>query len=282
VDGQRAGQLDKTLPAKAPAWGSEWFRDKGVVLRSRLATEEEMFLYLIGGVGALPHNHYDRDQGGITMWLRGVPVADDFGYYSCAPEEDNSMLTSAGVANKVMELTYPTVTPEYDYIRGKKAGWTREIVLVKHGDTEAPDYFVLRDTLAEPALATWRLWMVSTDDGKVELTPTGAVADSHNNCTTRLYFVQKPADATLATEEKTRSGAGMDSTGQYRGAWANTKTGVIVSAPAFDSLLTVAFTLKEGEAEPAIVLDDDGALTIEHSGVRSTIRFTDDGVTVSR
>ncbi|MCL1856646.1 MAG: hypothetical protein FWF84_03255 [Kiritimatiellaeota bacterium] len=273
--GNRRTLFDKTLPATVPDWGSEWFAEKGVVLRSRFATESENYLYFIAGAGAKSHNHYDQDQGGITAWLRGVPLVDDFGYYACAPEEDNSMLTSPAVNGRTMEIAGLTVTPGYDAVRGTKGDWTREITLVKHAD-DTPDFFVIRDTLANAADATWRLWL-TPEDGVVTLADNGATMKSHNGHTTRVLFAQKPADAAVTTEAKTREGAGMDSNGQYQGKRATTHQGLIVTAPAFDTLLTVIVTLKDGEAEPAVSLDGD-TLTVG----TDTLRLTPDSITLTR
>ncbi|MCL1857129.1 MAG: hypothetical protein FWF84_05790, partial [Kiritimatiellaeota bacterium] len=317
--GARRILYDPSLPAKVPAWGSEWFKNSTVVLRSRYATEDESYLLLVAGAGSLPFNHWDREQGGVSqLWLRGVPVADDFGYNGCAPEEDHSMLTS-GRAGGTMEIEDFKVTPRYDYVRGKKGtfaydilrdtgvgvetvkgekpAWVREIVLVKHGsaglptcdDIEnagqktcaTPDYFVIKDTLAEADEATWRLWLtpkVESDEleGVVTLTDGGAWMESFDGRTTHIYFPRKPANVALSIEPKTQSTPGMNAKGEYLGSRTNTRMGLILHSPKFDSLLTVVFTRREGEAEPVVALADDGMLTVGND----VIRFTDDGVTV--
>ena len=103
--------------------------------------------------------------------------------------------------------------------------------------------------------------------------------ESFDDRMTHIYFPQKPADAAITTEAKTRTSSGSSPDGVYRGLRKNTRTGLIVRSPQFDTLLTVIFTLKEGEAEPVVTVED-GALVVEHSGVRDTIRFTADGVEV--
>ncbi|MCL1856854.1 MAG: hypothetical protein FWF84_04325 [Kiritimatiellaeota bacterium] len=307
--GSRELLRDRTLPAQVPDWKSEWFRHNGAVLRSKLATEDETFLYLIAGVGARSQNHWDMDQGGITLWNRSVPIADDFGYYGCAPEEDNSMLTSRA-ATGIMEIEAFSETPTHDYVRGKKGAWTREIVLVKH-DATTPDYFVIRDTMAEPAEATWRMWLTplpepidfdrpavgietvtfdtlsldepdAPDDkntkgyGLILLPEGAAMMVGYDDRTTWIHFLQKPADATFSIEPKTRTCPGEDATGNYSGGAPHTRMGLIVHSPAFDTFLTVIRTTKDGEPLGSSSISSDGTITVGND----TLRFTPDGVSV--
>ncbi|MCL1856731.1 MAG: hypothetical protein FWF84_03700 [Kiritimatiellaeota bacterium] len=293
--GSRRVFSDHGLPAKAPDWTSEHLLDNGVVLRSRYATEDESYLYMTAGKGSMPVNHWDQEQGGIsTAFLRGTPIIDDFGYTGCAPEEDTSMLTLRR-AGGVMDIEQFVATPRYDYARGTRpSGWVREIMIVKHAVEATPDFFVIRDTLAEKEPATWRMWLtpefeevldsannpVQLEAGIVDLTDTGSVMKSYGNRTTRVYLPKKPADAVVSTEPKTRATPGMDSRGLYMGRKTNIWTGLIVTSKAFDSLLAVVYTTKDGEAEPVVSFADDGTLTVEHAGKKDVIRFTADGVAV--
>ncbi|MCL1857102.1 MAG: hypothetical protein FWF84_05640, partial [Kiritimatiellaeota bacterium] len=235
--GARRILRDTGLPAKVPDWTSEHFKDNGVVLRSRLATEDESFLYMIAGEGSMPINHWDLDQGGLSqLWLRSVPVADDFGYTGLGPEADHTML-DWGKSGGTMEIEAFRVTQNVDYVRGRKATssysflsptgvgivtvvearpnpWVREIALVKH-DGKAPDYFVIRDTLSEKEEASWRMWLtpkVASDEleGDVFITDKGAWMESFDGRTTHIYFLRKPADATVTTLPKTVRMAGMN------------------------------------------------------------------------
>ncbi|MCL1856284.1 MAG: hypothetical protein FWF84_01380 [Kiritimatiellaeota bacterium] len=307
LSGVRRIFYDKTLPAKVPDWTSEHFRDNGVVFRSRLATEDENFLYLIAGEGSTPINHWDREQGNISqLWLRSIPVADDFGYVGCMPEADASMLDS-GKSGGILVIEDFKVTPKVDYVRGRKVTssydflsprgvgietvveerpvpWVREIALVKH-EGKAPDYFVIKDTLSEAIDATWRMWLtpkVASDEleGDVFITDMGAWMESYDNRTTHIYFPVKPADATVSVEPKTQGTVGMNDKFVYIGARTNTRMGLILHSPTFDAAIAVVYTRREGEAEPVVALADDGAITVEHAGIRDTIRFTADGVEV--
>lgn len=153
-----------TVAPAVPDYRSEWLNESGVILRSRYATPEENLLYLIAGNGATPHRHYDRDQGAITLWGRGEIISDDFGYNGCAPEEEQSMLSTrergAKAARGIMNIARFTTGANLDYVMGSKTNWTRQAVLVKNAaDTAGPDYFVIHDSLNIPAAATWRMWL---------------------------------------------------------------------------------------------------------------------------
>lgn len=147
---------------RQPDYKSEWFRDAGAVLRSSYGTPDETMLYMIAGKGATPNRHYDKDQGAITIWNRGVCVADDFGYTGCAPLEDQSLLVSAA-ASGIMEVERLEVGEEFDYLQGRQGGWLRQVLLIKQTVERpaVPEYFVIRDTLDKAAKATWYLWLAA-------------------------------------------------------------------------------------------------------------------------
>ncbi len=159
--GYRRILMDDTLPARQPDYRSEWLRGAGAVLRSSYGTPNETLLYLIAGPGATPSRHYDRDQGAITIWNRGVCIADDFGYTGCAPAEDQSLLVSAAAGGGIMDVEALETGEVFDYLQGRQSGWLRQILLVKRPAdlAEAPEYFVIHDSLAKPADATWYLWL---------------------------------------------------------------------------------------------------------------------------
>lgn len=158
--GYRRLFMDDAMPAHQPDYGSEWLRGAGAVLRSSYGTPDETMLYLIAGPGATPQRHYDRDQGALTIWSRGICVADDFGYTGCAPAEDQSLLVSSAAAG-IMAIEALEMGDTFDYLQGRQGGWLRQILLVKRPATlpTAPEYFVIRDTLEKPAAATWYLWL---------------------------------------------------------------------------------------------------------------------------
>lgn len=157
LSGYRRVIGNHSLPSKPPSYKSEWFNQAGVVLRSLYNTPSENMLYMIAGTGAVPQRHYDWDQGAITIWGKGQIISDDFGYNGCAPEEEQSMISSSA-ARGIMKITDFVTDPAMDYVSGKKGAWTRQIVLVK-GDVETPSYYVIHDSFDKPSQATWRMWL---------------------------------------------------------------------------------------------------------------------------
>ena len=169
LQGFRGLFLDPTLPAKAPKWGSELFPRTGAVLRNGFPSDRETYLTVICGDF---RSHYDIDSGSITLWGKGRPLADDFGYYGCAPVVDHNMLDSAGAGYNMLPQAFSTA-PTLDYFRGKTGGgWTRQIAFVKDADPLAPNYYLVRDTLDKAGPATWRLWCAAV---KIRLGREGAI-----------------------------------------------------------------------------------------------------------
>ena len=104
-------------------------------------------------------------------------------------------------------------------------GWTRQIAFVKDPDPLAPNYFVLCDTLREPAPATWRLWLASS---QVTIQPQGATASGREDVDTDVWFLL-PAGVEFKTEEKSRrAGSGLRPDG-VQDAITTTQTGLIAT-----------------------------------------------------
>ena len=57
---------------EAPGYGSEWFRDPGVVLRNAFGSDRETYLHLIAGA---QHEHYDCHSGSIVQCGKGSLLA---------------------------------------------------------------------------------------------------------------------------------------------------------------------------------------------------------------
>ena len=124
--GYRTILRDETIPAVAPAYGSEWFSQTGVVLRNAFPSGRETGLYMIAGRN---HDHYDKDSGSITLWGKGRIVADDFGYYGRAAGEDHSMLLSPSAPDiDLMMISEFGTSARLDYVRGQKKSWTRRLL----------------------------------------------------------------------------------------------------------------------------------------------------------
>lgn len=145
-------------PKRPPAWTSELFPGTGAVMRSGFPGERETYLYYIGGP---LHQHYDDDQGSVTLWGKGRPLCLDWGYSGRAPAWQHNRLDIGG-GGKVSSFA---AQPSADYLHGRLGSWERQILFVKDADPLGPNYFVVRDT-TQPAerAANWWLWVYTKQD----------------------------------------------------------------------------------------------------------------------
>ena len=245
--GWRGLLLDPAIPERAPAWKSELFPETGVVLRNAFPSERETQLHMILGRN---HAHYDQDSGSITIYGKGRILAEDFGYYGCAPADDHSLVESPAAANGgTMAVRDFAPGEAFDYVAGVSAGWTRQVAFVKDPDPLAPNYFVVHDHMAAPAALTWRLWLTAS---KVTPGAMTATAEGKEDADLDVFFAQ-PSGAALKTEDKTRtSGCGISPDGRM-GPYTSTQTGLILvpSGPTSD-VFAVLYPRLKTEARPAI------------------------------
>ncbi|HOS43053.1 MAG TPA: hypothetical protein PK794_05110, partial [Armatimonadota bacterium] len=222
--GYRKILTDRTLPAAVPQYGSANFPKTGLVLRDSYPSERETYLHMIHG----PHHaHYDDDSGSIVLYGKGRILADDFGYYGYAPQEDHNMVESPVAGRGVMTLRDFVTSPRYDYTAGVKEGWTRQIAMMKGATPDDPCYFVINDAFKVSGAATWRLWMTAED---VKVTGQRALLVGKEDVDMDIIFLT-PADAPLTTETKTRrSGSGMTAKWQW-GPMEITQIGLIAAMP---------------------------------------------------
>ena len=235
---------DPSIPRQAPTWGSELFPQTGAILRNGFPGDRETQLHMIAGSH---HAHYDYDSGSITLWGKGHVVADDFGYYGCAPTEDHSMVDSPVAAGRhIMNIVDFKTTPRLDYVRGVKHAWERQIAFVKDPDPLAPNYFVIADTLAAPAPATWRLWLTSSN---VSARAGSAHVTGLRDVDTDILFI-RPAGLPLRTESKTRrSGSGYKPDGRW-GPMESTQVGLIASQERMTAITAVVYPRLRNEKPP--------------------------------
>ena len=292
-----------TVEPKVPDYTSEWLNESGVILRSRYATPQENMLYLIAGKGATPQRHYDKDQGAITLWGRGEIISDDFGYNGCAPEEEQSMLSSQGSFNQIMEIKSFQTGSCFDYVQGVKGSWTRQAALVKNSESGI-EYFVINDTLKNPASAIWRLWLTGKPvkeagasllvarpmdndaavmdallDGKKPAVKSGGEGAEATLLTgaggallngvlknkTDIRFARLPPGSAIKTAIKTKTPYGINGAGNW-GRNPTSQIGLVLESDKFDSLLTVVYP--RGAADPAPVVTSiaqDRGFKIEHA-----------------
>ena len=132
------------IAPKAPIYGSEWFPETGVVLRSGFPSDRETQLLLIAGRN---HDHYDHDSGSFTLWGRGRLLANDFGYNGQSAGADHNLLIAPDAPESaLMHVQSFATTEHFDCVFGVKRpeggkadrGWERRIAFVKSASPSAP------------------------------------------------------------------------------------------------------------------------------------------------
>ena len=190
------------VAARAPAYGSEWFRNTGVVLRNVLGSDRETYLHLIAGS---QHDHYDFDSGSIVLWGKGRLLADDFGYIGRHPAQWHSMLTSSAVADDgIMQVEAFAPSQALDYVLGRKEAWQRQIAFTKDADPPGPTGFLIRDTHDADVDAIWRLWLTTTG---ISIHDRGATVVGEDDVDLDIFFFE-PAKLSLKTESTVQKGLG--------------------------------------------------------------------------
>ncbi len=251
--GYRKLLSDATLPATPPAYRSELFPETGVVLRNTFPSDRETWLHMIAGTN---HAHYDQDSGSITLYGKGRILAEDFGYYACAPPDDHSMVESpAAMNNGSMAVRDFRASERFDYVAGVSGGWTRQIAFVKGPDALAPAYFVIRDTMAAPAPLTWRLWLTAS---RVTIDGMHAVAEGKEDADLDIFVLQ-PAGTVLRTEEKTRTSVCGTAPDGRQGPLASTQIGLICQPAArITEVVAVLVPRLKSEKAPTVTPLADG------------------------
>jgi hypothetical protein len=271
-----------TVKPKAPAWGSELFPKTGVILRDQFPAERETQLHLIAGTN---HEHYDDDSGSITLWGKGRIIAEDFGYYGMAPQNDHSLVMAPNVGG-LMKVDAFSTTPNLDYVHGVKGAWTRQIAFVKSKEAECSPYFVISDTVAKPSNFTWLMWLaaknVSLGKGddvvkaaaefKGSQIEDGTAMDPQFSQATEAtralmvgredvdmdIFVLTPGGYTLRTEKKVRKSVGLDPTYVQKNM-EMTLIGLVAESKQGSGLATVLYPRLKTEASPSVTGIADGA-----------------------
>ena len=168
--GYRTLLLDDTIPVKPPKLGSAVYPETGVLLRNTIGSGPETTLYMIAGRN---HSHYYDDSGSITIWGKGSELCHEDAYGEERRHDEkvmkpvdsrnvHSMVVGPATYNpeEVMALREFSTTPDFDYVRGTRRGWQRQIAMVKDRNANRPSYFVMTDTLDEKSVpATWRLFV---------------------------------------------------------------------------------------------------------------------------
>lgn len=167
--GYRSLLLDETIAPKPPVLGSAAYPETGVLLRNTIGSNRETTLYLIAGRN---HSHYYDDSGSITLWGKGSELCHEDAYGEerihdtsvmkpLDAKNVHSMISGPATFNpeEVMAIREFSTSADFDYVRGTRRGWQRQIAMVKDRDPNGPSYFVMTDTLDEQSVpATWRLF----------------------------------------------------------------------------------------------------------------------------
>jgi hypothetical protein len=91
--------------------------------------------------------------------------------------------------------------PLFDYFRGEKGPWTRQVAMVKDADAMGPNYYVLRDTVSPAEPATWRLWLTAS---KVTVEGDVVRVEGSEDVDLDLFFFGA-SPPTVNLEQKTRT-----------------------------------------------------------------------------
>jgi hypothetical protein len=236
------------------------FPETGAILRNRFPSERETQLLMIFGRN---HLHYDCDSGSFTLYGKGRILADDFGYYGCAPAEDHNLVESLIANNSgIMRLEEHAFAEPADYLRGVNGGWTRQALFVKDANPLGPNYIALNDAFQVPAPAVWRLWCAASN---VALQGNGALVEGREDVSLDVRFLQSDA-AALATEVKTRrSGSGMFTNWNW-GPMDSTQIGLMAKAERSRGFLAVLYPRLKTEPAPAYTpLADGRGVKVQHA-----------------
>lgn len=243
--GYRLLLTDPDLPTKEPEWHSERFPESGVILRNGFPTDRETQLYLIAG---RLHDHYDDDSGSFTLWGKGRLLANDFGYTGVAAADDHNLVVSSRAQRGVMQVEDFATTDRFDVVKGKRDGWTRQIAFVKDPDPLGQNYFVLCDSLNEPAPMKWQLWLTAN---RVTTKSNAALVEGLDDVDLDIVFASRN-EITLRTEQKSRTCLGMRPDGSVDSQQVTTQTGLFAQLSEADRITVVLFPRPSNEKPPEI------------------------------
>jgi len=156
--------------------------------------------------------------------------------------------------NGVMQGKTFKPTPQFNYVCGVNEGWTRQVAFVKDADSMVPNYFVIADSFAAPAPATWRLRLTAS-----RVTPAGnrALVEGKEDVDTDIFFT-RPRGIALTTEDRTRrSGPGLFLNMSW-GPLATTQTGLIARLERERGVMVVVYPRLKSEKPPVATPIADG------------------------
>ena len=277
--GYRKILTDPTLPEKVPNYKSELFTETGLVLRDTYPSDRETYLHMIQGEN---HDHYDFDSGSILIYGKGRIISDEFGYYGRSPQKDHSMLDFRSGGNGIMKVREHVLGPRFDYAKGIKGPWSRQIIMVKGKTPEEPAYFVINDTMDTEQKASWRLWLTA-QEVNIENNPVHVVGKEDVDTDIYILTPDKPA---LSVEEKSRkSSSGMKENWRW-GPMTTTQLGLTLSDPNFSGMKVVIYPRLKNKKTPTFksLADGKGVKITHESGTdyvflsKQPFKYKDDKV----
>ena len=240
----------EVLP-QPPDYGTRWFEQTGVVFRTGFDSGRETYLHLIAGT---QHEHYDFDSGSIVLWGKGSLLANDFGYIGRHASKWHSLMTSSSIPDRdVMKISEFAGTDRLDISRGSKGPWRRDIAFFKDHDPLGANGFLIRDHHDARGVATWKIWLASTD---IELHDRGATMIGEDDIDLDLFFFD-PARLNLTLEPTVQEGKGRQ--GSRVGSVQIHQTALVASLNGRGNITALLYPRLKTEPSPTVDWFADGA-----------------------
>jgi hypothetical protein len=239
------------VAARQPDYGSRLFKKTGVVLRSHFATDRETYLHLIAGSN---HAHYDYDSGSIVLWAKGRALANDWGYIGRHARKYHNLVDGKAAGGNMHVNAFAT-QPNFDYVRGKKGAWERQIGFAKDTAPDGASFFMIRDTYTAGDSATWRLWLTAE---KVDVSASGATVTGIDDVDLDI-FVYNAGTLGLKLETATQK----MTLGNYEGKvgrMSMTQTALTAALPGSSSMVALLYPRLKTEPPPRVTWHGDGRI----------------------
>ncbi len=270
TEGYRHLMTDPDLPAAAPDWTSQHFRELGVVLRSGFPGDRETWAYLPqGGM----HTHYDHDHGSFSLWGKGRLLCADWGRNQ-VPASQYNRVVGGGALLEGGRIADFAAQPRADYVLNEQGAWTRRVLLVKDEDPTGPTYLVLRDNLAGEGKGDWWLWLHTAEKPVLDVNVVRMRGRHDVDMDVWLSTPGGQAPALLdgGPDLDTRTLPISCAASGYR----SSQEGLRLDLPGGSRLVSVLYPRLHGEAAPTITSFQDGRLLVVESAAGKDYVFLSD------
>ena len=243
------------VKAETADFGSAWFPETGVVLRTGSASPRETYLHLIAGSN---HEHYDYDSGSVVIWGKGSLLADDWGYIGRHAAEFHNLLTAPLVRGEMRVENFST-QELLDYVSGLKVSWRRQVSLVKDDDPLGSNFFFIRDRHHVRLGSAWRLWLaVEPGRGRVDLHSHGATVSGADDIDFDLFFY-RPENLGLKIEQAEQDARVANLDGRVGPVKLN-KTAVIATPGSLAAVSCLVYPRLKWETAPQVIWHANGRI----------------------